>query len=425
MNSCKLTISFLFFFGVAGFPFSVFGQKTFETQSSKTKFELASGSYEVNGQYGEHEIAGVLKIENQGSTLRGQLTLQLRFPMHFAIRSTEIKPKSAIFRTSSPAIRLTIQLNGIGETWTSELSLTGDRNLKLIGSGERTADLDERFVNAFKLKPWDLGQISNNKQGQAFVTFSADGKQAFVSQYKDDFTKQEIFYSEKIDQEWAQPSAVTFSSDHSDRSPVFSADANRLYFASSRPLPGESQAGDFNLWVVDRLKSGAWSAPKPVEELNSDEHDYQPFLTRDNTVYFSSKRDGNQDLFRSKLQRDGKFSDPEKLSEPVNSENDEMSCCVDAEQTFIIVCSTAQVKGSFGNDDLFVSFVTNDGWTKPINLGGQVNSFANEYAPVLSTDGKYLYFSSDRSPPAKTYRVRVEDIEALVRPRSNAKHSSR
>lgn len=50
---------------------------------------------------------------------------------------------------------------------------------------------------------------------------------------------------------------------------------------------------------------------------------------------------------------------------------------------------------SFGDRDLYVSFLRQDGrWTTPLNLGEGVNTAAEESAPFLAPDDKTLYFSS-------------------------------
>ncbi len=52
--------------------------------------------------------------------------------------------------------------------------------------------------------------------------------------------------------------------------------------------------------------------------------------------------------------------------------------------------------GSYGNEDLYVSFKREGGkWSMPKNLGPNVNSYQQEMTPFLSEDKKVLYFSSN------------------------------
>jgi outer membrane protein OmpA-like peptidoglycan-associated protein len=48
------------------------------------------------------------------------------------------------------------------------------------------------------------------------------------------------------------------------------------------------------------------------------------------------------------------------------------------------------------DDDIYVSFLENGKWTRPMDLGDGINSKYSETTPFLSADGKTLYFSSDR-----------------------------
>lgn len=53
---------------------------------------------------------------------------------------------------------------------------------------------------------------------------------------------------------------------------------------------------------------------------------------------------------------------------------------------------------TMGNMDVYVSFQSDTGWSGPINLGGTINTPYAERSPYLHPDGKTLYFSSDGHP---------------------------
>jgi hypothetical protein len=57
-------------------------------------------------------------------------------------------------------------------------------------------------------------------------------------------------------------------------------------------------------------------------------------------------------------------------------------------------------EGSFGKFDIWVSHreSPHHSWGAPRNLGWRINSGENERGPCLSSDGHYLFFSSDRNP---------------------------
>jgi len=51
---------------------------------------------------------------------------------------------------------------------------------------------------------------------------------------------------------------------------------------------------------------------------------------------------------------------------------------------------------SFGNKDLYVSFLMESGyWSEPLNLGPKINTAFDEMSPFLAPDGETLYFSTN------------------------------
>jgi OmpA-OmpF porin, OOP family len=62
----------------------------------------------------------------------------------------------------------------------------------------------------------------------------------------------------------------------------------------------------------------------------------------------------------------------------------------------ILLISNDRKKDSYGDRDLYVSFVKQDNtWSKPLNLGKTINTKGTEAAPFLASDDKTLYFTSD------------------------------
>jgi outer membrane protein OmpA-like peptidoglycan-associated protein/tetratricopeptide (TPR) repeat protein len=54
------------------------------------------------------------------------------------------------------------------------------------------------------------------------------------------------------------------------------------------------------------------------------------------------------------------------------------------------------MEGGYGKSDIWYTDKTFDGWSKPINLGREVNTSGNEMFPFVA--GEYLFFSSDGHP---------------------------
>jgi hypothetical protein len=52
-------------------------------------------------------------------------------------------------------------------------------------------------------------------------------------------------------------------------------------------------------------------------------------------------------------------------------------------------------------------------WSEPVNLGPEVNSPSIELCPVVTADGKYLFFLSRGDGESHAYWVRADVIEKL------------
>ena len=199
---------------------------------------------------------------------------------------------------------------------------------------------------------------------------------------------------------WSKPEIAEFNKDYSGVDPFVTAEGNRIYFCSNRPLSGEGEPEDnFDIWYVDRTESG-WTEPvNPGPPINSDKHDFYPSLTEDGTIYFQSRREGGfgeSDIYFSKPV-DGKYLTAEILPEPLNSKNSEGDVFIAPDESYIII-SAEREENNIGMSDLWISFREAAGeWSDIVNMGAGINSKGGENCPILSPCGKYLFFTSRRS----------------------------
>jgi outer membrane protein OmpA-like peptidoglycan-associated protein len=145
---------------------------------------------------------------------------------------------------------------------------------------------------------------------------------------------------------------------------------------------------------------GTWVEPKPMgEEINHQAHDAATYLSPDgNTlvIYYGDSRD----LFQSKFNEgyksqhlNGVWTKAEAMPAPINSINWESSGCFSPDGQFFFFASDRSE--GYGELDIYMSKREGDGkWSKPINLGPEVNTPANDDAPFMHADGA-LYFGSE------------------------------
>lgn len=127
---------------------------------------------------------------------------------------------------------------------------------------------------------------------------------------------------------------------------------------------------------------------------------YFPVLTADEQELIFTRRTGagqddDEDLVVCKKGPDGKWTRPSSISPNINSRLNEGTCTISADGRQLIFTSCIGRRG-YGSCDLFESRKIGEEWTKPVNLGPEINSAAWESQPSLSADGRMLLFVSDR-----------------------------
>jgi len=79
----------------------------------------------------------------------------------------------------------------------------------------------------------------------------------------------------------------------------------------------------------------------------------------------------------------------------------------------LIFFSSERDSGYGGSDIWFIKKLPNGNWSAPINCGDSINSGCDEITPYISTDGKYLYYSSngfDNVGGYDIFRARISDL---------------
>ena len=197
---------------------------------------------------------------------------------------------------------------------------------------------------------------------------------------------------------WQPPRVAPFSGRYRDIDPALSPDGRYLVFASNRPLQAEgARRGDFDLWRVDRLPAGGWSAARHLGAVNGPASETNSSIAADGTLYFAvSRAQGQRDLMRARATRGG-YAAPEPLSAPINSDADESNHWIAPDQSYLLFLSNRP--GGIGENDLYISFRDGDGWHAPRNLGAPVNrpGASGVFTPFVDAKGRQLYFAERRS----------------------------
>jgi outer membrane protein OmpA-like peptidoglycan-associated protein len=132
------------------------------------------------------------------------------------------------------------------------------------------------------------------------------------------------------------------------------------------------------------------------EAVNSRDSEYFPSLTIDGkTLVFTRRPQGrNEDFFSAEQQGQG-WSSALPLPGTVNTAYNEGAQQISQDGKWLVFTGCDFPDG-YGSCDLYISYRTAEGWSRPQNLGPNVNTSSWETSPCLSPDKQSLYFSSTR-----------------------------
>ncbi len=190
---------------------------------------------------------------------------------------------------------------------------------------------------------------------------------------------------------------TSLNSKYNDYRPLISADASKLIFTSRRPTGADQRPyfadGQFEERIYESTFDGEqWSKPKRISGLY--EGDGQETATclsvASNEIYM--QRAG--DIYFSQLDSVSEWKPAVRLPEPINSDYDDVSPYVNADNTELYFASNRP--GGYGGYDIYRSYrLPNGQWAQPRNLGSAVNTAADELSPVIHPSGRLLYFCSE------------------------------
>ena len=275
------------------------------------------------------------------------------------------------------------------------LSLGGDEEKirKIVMYGEYMGQEPPRLTaklfapNVISTEESEFGCVFNKAGTEFYYAVDVNGKN-------------EIRYSQMIDNQWSAPEIILSHERYGYNDPFLSNDENRLYFISKRALDGVGALKDVDIWYVEKTEDGFSEPINAGPAINSADNEYYISFTKDGTLYFSSNvnapegQKGDYDIYYSKSV-EGVFQKSVALGKAINTEAYEADVFIAPDESYMIFCSTRA--NGFGRGDLYISFKNPDKtWTTAVNMGNAINTTNYEYCPFVTKDGKYLFYTSNQ-----------------------------
>ena len=379
--------------------------KAVETEEGSLLHAAAAG--------GSAEIVGSLLDKGFDASARNRYGWT---PLHYAARDGRTEAALVLLERGAPLNARTL----MGQTAYNVARERGMEDVAalLAQKGVETSGIQFPVLEGDYLgqKPPDsgpelfaLGIISSIWGLHSTAVFSPDGNEVYWAPMMtfpgETYSRGGLLMMKRAGGRWSAPAWTPFSgAEVNDDVPFFSADGKRIYFISSRPMPGEKEGGGEAIWYADRAPNG-WSEPRPLDPVvNAHNMHWEFSLDKEGNLYFGGQSPdslGSSDIYLARF-AGGKYDKPVNLGAPVSSAAGETTPFISPDGGYLI----------FSRDyDLWVSFRGADGaWSEPVKLGPEVNSPGVELCPVVTADGKYLFFLSSRGGESHAWWVKADVI---------------
>ena len=192
---------------------------------------------------------------------------------------------------------------------------------------------------------------------------------------------------------WAKPTPVNVKAKTHVGTAGISPDGQEMLVF----IGGANNTG--SLYSIQKEANG-WSNPTTLgRQINSQQYlETTASITPDGkTIYFASNRRdgyGGLDLYKATKQADGAWSKPKNLGPEINTEYNEDAPFIHPDSRTLFFTSDGH--NTMGGTDIFKTYFAGGKWQKPTNLGYPINTPTNDNYFTLTANAKIGYFSSER-----------------------------
>ncbi len=242
-----------------------------------------------------------------------------------------------------------------------------------------------------------------------YVGFVTEGKMEILVDYIKIYgKKKELKIVDSLKNVTKRNLGPNINTQYSEIIPYISADGQTLYFVRNGDPEnfGEDKNND-DIWYSNRINDSTWAKAVNIgEPLNNAYSNSVIFVSPDNNTMILN---GVYDMFGNFLtskgisvshrQKDGSWSVPQKIEiEDFKNDWQYQNFTLSSDMS-VLIMAVERPDDTYGRSDLYVSFRKPDGsYSKPKNMGPDINTQGSEGTPALAPDGVTLYFNSDGHP---------------------------
>lgn len=266
---------------------------------------------------------------------------------------------------------------------------------------------ESQLKSPLSINPLNMGENINSVNEEYLPSVSADLKYFIFTRQFSELNcameeGQEDFYV-SINGTKAVP-IRELNTKCNEGAPSISVAGDYMFFAACADRDGSYMGNNKGYGSCDIFYSqkinGKWTKPQNLgPPINTANWETQPSFSSDGkTLFFirGSSRNHLGDVYYSEIGQDGKFKEPIRLGDNINTPKDEQSVFIHPDNKTLYFTSDGRV--GMGRTDLYMCKRNEDGtWGEAINMGYPINTNMQEFKIVVSPDSKHAYFSSERS----------------------------
>ncbi|MCX7862279.1 MAG: hypothetical protein N2449_04730, partial [Bacteroidales bacterium] len=187
-----------------------------------------------------------------------------------------------------------------------------------------------------------------------------------------------------------------------ERAPIITADEKEIYFVrKNHPNNFGGVSDEDDIWFSKNV-DGKWIPAINIgPPLNNNFNNFVQSVTPDNNMLLLANvyvKEGSQVVLKPgvsvsyKTRSGWSFPEEQKIKDFKNN-SQYVNYFLTANGKYLLMAIEGD--DSYGGLDLYMSYkIGENSWSKPVNLGPDVNTAAHDYSPFLAADGITLYYST-------------------------------
>lgn len=192
---------------------------------------------------------------------------------------------------------------------------------------------------------------------------------------------------------------------------IFLEDVDKI--ESDEDYKRASDLHEYSKFLYEMYSNPVPFDPIFVQGISTEKDEYLPIISPDNEIALYTRKtlvpskrkpwehgEVYKESFMLSYKQENVYGEGKELPAPFNQEQNEggATLTIDNNHLYYTVCKFAEIaKGTYYNCDIYTSDYIQGKWSELKNLGRNVNSDSTwESQPSISSDGKTLFFTSDR-----------------------------